>query len=187
MKKKLYIDKYFINREMLEVEKLNGYVSKLHNLLLLFGVSDPGAIKDPINIVNKKLIESMPTKEFETPISNILKLINKESEYKALLGVSDRVMGHKYIDMLVFSKNYFSVSPVANLMLTDLLTPYTTDPKEIEFVERIEKFIDEAASLSEILGVNLGNTDVLRTFHAHRINGKTLIVPGDHIKRIKTF
>ena len=185
MKKKLlYIDKYLINHEMLVVDELHGYTNELFSLLNQFGITDPGAIKDPITYVHEKLKESMPTQGIETPIANILKLINKEKEYKAIIHVSNRVQGHKYIELLDYVDGYFRVKPTALLTITDKLTPYITDPDQIEFANRIEKFVDEAYNLSEQLGISLGGTDFYRTFKAYRVDGKTLLWPVDHLTKI---
>ena len=185
MKKKLlYIDKYLINREMLEVDTLHGYANELFSLLSQFGITDPEAIKDPIAYVHEKLKESMPTQGIETPIANILKLINKETEYKAIINVSNRVQGHKYIDLLDYVDDYFMVKPTARLIITDKLTPYITDQDQINLANRIEKFVDEAFNLSEQLGINLGSTDFYRTFKAYRVDGKIFLWPGDHLTRI---
>jgi hypothetical protein len=186
MKKKiLYIDKNRIEAELLEVNKTNTIASELWQKLTMFGVTDPEAIKNPIDAVVTILHNSMPSNGVAIPLSNILKLTNKEEEYKEVSNLSSRLESMKYLNLLQFTGTSFSVRTDARQIITDSLTPYTTDPKEIILVERIEKMIDEAYSIAEILGFSLGYSDILRLFRAYRVEGKTFVSPGDWVNRLK--
>ncbi len=182
-KKLLYIDEYRINREILEVEKLKSYTNELWKLLLKFGITDPEALKNPIGSVNDKLRGSFQTNDINIPILNIVKLVNKEKEYQSIRSLANHVVGHKYLDLLVFTDNYFDVAPTTKKVITDKLTPYITDKDEIALANRIEKCINEAFDLAVILGIRLGRTDFLRTFKANRVNGKTILSPGYSVSK----
>ncbi len=185
-KKALFLNKSRVNKELLEVEKLQGYTNELFILLQKFGVTDPEAIQNPIAAVEEQLRDSMPSGSVQIPIANILKLVNKEKEYRNIIRIANFVGGHKYLNYLIFANNYFSIQPTVEQMITEAMTPYLTDANQIELATRIEKCIDEVYDLADILGISLGYlvADFLRLFGANRVEGKTILSPGDKLSKI---
>ena len=180
MKKKLlYIDEVRIEMELIALNQLSYDACNLFSVLNKeFGITDPESIKNPVEVLHKKIKDSSPVNGFDTPIENTLKLIDKVKEYKSIMSLKRRVVNHKYLDLLDFVGERILIKPDAEEIIRDKMTPFVTVPEQIEFVERLERFANEAKYFSDKMGITLGNTDFYRTFKVYNIKGKHIAGPG---------
>jgi len=183
-KKVLHIGEDYIERAILDMDNELYFVNELFSLLLQFDVHDPSSIRNPVEAVNKKLKESVKHGNFETPIENILNLIGKQREYNNIKALGRRLRRFKYLDYFVCKGDYFTKSATAEQEIRTKLTPYIDDPRKIIFAEKVENLIDEAFELANEAGVNIERDSILRSFHANRVNGKTILSPSDYLNNI---
>jgi len=183
-KKLLYIRSSNIRSKLFELARVCESVNELYLLLQKFGINDYKAVYDTNNEVDKFIREKM--KNMDIPFNNFLKLINKDEEYKAIINLCSKISGYKHMNLISFLNNSFFVLSSAEKTFREILTPYVTNPKEIQLVTRIEDLITEAFLISNLLGIHLERSDnILKTFRAYQEDGKILVDPGDFLKRIK--
>ena len=177
MKKILYIDKAKVNHELAELANLRDKTNRIFELLWEFGISEPEAIKSPIDAVHTKFKESIQSRsEFSVKPEKVAELIGKEQEYSELIKLAAFVVEHRHFNLIRFNKTKFSIIGNAEKQLTEEASVYLTKKAEIELAEKIESFIASTYEIGEALGVKIMPWKLLQLLPVLRmIDGKPMI------------
>ncbi len=180
-KKAFFINSSGCREKLLELTTLTEKTNKLWDVLWEFGITDPEAIKTPLESVNAKLAESTIIKsEFKIDPEKIADLIGKTEAYKKVKEMNS-ISKNKLFDKIRFNKENFSISSHAKKQIEEESAIYLTDPKEIEIAKRFENLSNEWSALCDIFKMGpLIKKRILNLLPVYRFEdekGKAVVSP----------